>query len=288
MKKIFLIYREIIKFLPTNFKKRLRSFRIFYKLNLFLRSKFKPDFIITKKEKHKIFLDANDSLHLSIYESFEDVESEIIRKNVKEGDVVLDIGANIGYYSLLFAKLVGKKGKVYAFEPEPSNFALLIKNINANGYNNIVPINKAVSDKDGKVKLYLEKENFGAHKIYNDSNEKKNSIEVDSVRLDSFFQNKNKKIDFIKMDIEGAEIKAIKGMQNIIMANKNLKIILEFSPALLKKCGYKPEELFEILKNFEPYNINEHNKSVNLINSKQIISKFKNGGFTNILFVRKK
>ena len=285
-KKIFSIYKWVVKHLSTNSKRRLRSFKFFDKQNLFLRAKFKPDFIITKKEKHKIFLDANDSLHLSVHESFEDLESEIMRKNVREGDLVLDIGANIGYYSLLLAKLVGGNGKVYSFEPEPSNFALLKKNIEVNGYKNIIPIQKAVSESNRKIKFYLEKENFGAHKIHN-SNKKMNSIEVDSVKLDSFFKNKKQKINFIKMDIEGAEGKAIQGMQNLIKTNKNLKIILEFTPVSLRECGVGPEELFKMLKEFKSYNIDEHKNKINLVNPKQITSDFNGGGFTNLLFIRK-
>ena len=67
----------------------------------------------------------------------------LVKRIVRNGDIVVDIGAHIGYYTLIFARLVGPKGKVFAFEPEPNNFNLLIKNIKINGYKNIIPVQKA-------------------------------------------------------------------------------------------------------------------------------------------------
>ena len=85
----------------------------------------------------------------------EKYETELFKKMVQDGMVVVDIGANIGYYTLIAAKLVGNKGIVYAFEPEPSNYELLCQNIAINGYTNVVPIEKAVSKTSGKTKLYV-------------------------------------------------------------------------------------------------------------------------------------
>src|SRR3989344_3364089 len=86
---------------------------------------------------NKIFLDDHDSLRLSILGVHEPYQTEIIMKNVKRGDVVLDVGANIGYYTLLFAKLVGPEGIVFAFEPDPTNFSILKKNVETNNYTNV-------------------------------------------------------------------------------------------------------------------------------------------------------
>ena len=70
---------------------------------------------------------------------------------------VVDIGANYGSYTLIASKLVGNDGRVYAFEPEPGNYDILVKNIEMNGYTNVTPIRKAVSNKQGKVRLYVDK-----------------------------------------------------------------------------------------------------------------------------------
>lgn len=79
-----------------------------------------------------MFLEATDCLGLLTHEIHEPLMTEIIKRETKEGDVVLDIGAHIGYYTLMFARLVGKEGKVFAFEPDPDNFTLLKKNIEIN------------------------------------------------------------------------------------------------------------------------------------------------------------
>jgi FkbM family methyltransferase len=283
--KLFWPYKLIVKYLSTDVKGKLREIKFLSNLNSFLRAKLKPPFVITAGDKHKIFLDANDSLHLSVHESWEKLESKVIKKYVKEGDIVLDIGANIGYYSLLLAKLVGKNGKVYAFEPDPDNFYLLKKNIEANGYENIIPVQKAVSDKNEKLKLYLQKENFAGHSLrHNDS---LNSIEVDSIRLDDFFKNKSKDINFIKMDIEGAEGRALKGMRKLLGKNKKIKIVSEFCPNMMMGCGVGFEEYFKVLHDFEFFNLDEVRDKLELVNPKIIMAELGNEGYTNLLCIRK-
>ena len=89
--------------------------------------------------------------------SYESRTTEMFRKVVKKGDVVVDIGANMGYFTLLASRLVGREGKIYAFEPEPVNYGLLVKNIGINGYKNIVPVQKAVSDRTGTTRLFINK-----------------------------------------------------------------------------------------------------------------------------------
>ena len=96
----------------------------------------KNDFAIVMG--NKMFLDPQDSLLLSINGIYEEFETELVSKEISKNDVVVDIGANIGYYTLIFAKLVGENGKVFAFEPDPSNFALLKKNVELNGFRNVV------------------------------------------------------------------------------------------------------------------------------------------------------
>jgi len=141
----------------------LSKYKLVQKGARWLRYRVKSDFV--EIEGHKMFLDSFDSLKLSINKSYEEFETEVTKKIVNDGDVVLDIGANIGYYTLIFAKLVGKNGKVYAFEPEPNNLAILKKNIEINGYKNIEVIDKVVSNKNGTVKLYISEQNKGHHSI---------------------------------------------------------------------------------------------------------------------------
>jgi len=180
---------------------------------------------------------------------------------IKKGDVVVDIGANIGYYSLIFAKLVGNNGKVYAFEPEPNNFELLKKNVMINDYTNVELICKGVSNENGNVNFYLDNKNKGGHSLI-DTIKEKESIKIDLIRLDDYIQ--DQRIAFIKIDIEGYEFEAIKGMSRILQKTNNVKLMTEFNPYLLKKSGIEPIEYLKLLKDFgfNIYNLEKKNKKV--------------------------
>lgn len=210
----------------------------------FFRNRLKSDFV--EIDGHKMFLDSQDSLRLSIKGVYEEHETDMVKKIINKGDTVIDIGANIGYYTLMFAKLVGNDGKVFAFEPELSNYNLIKKNVEINGYKNVVIEHKAVSNKNEKIKLYLSEDNKGAHTLVKDKT--KNFLEIDSVRLDDYFKEYEGKVDFIKMDIEGAEMEALKGMSLTLVKMSNIKLMTEYNPYLLKKIGINPKEYLELLK----------------------------------------
>jgi FkbM family methyltransferase len=182
----------------------------------------------------------------------EESTTALFCKIVKEGDVVVDLGANIGYFTLLAAKLVGKKGKVYAFEPEPRNYQYLIRNIQLNGYDNVVALQRAVADKPSTVKLFICPYDTGHHTIQKYDgieayrpdfvDKKKEFVEVEQVCLDDFLRGITTKINVIKMDVEGAEMLALAGMEQLIRDNKNLIMLIEFFPLLIKEMGQSPEE----------------------------------------------
>lgn len=252
----------------------------------FIISHLKSNF--AEVDVHKMFLDSEDSLHLSTSGIHEPFETELVEKEIKKGDVVLDIGANIGYYTLIFAKLVGESGKVYAFEPDPDSFALLKKNVEINGYKNVVLIQKAVSNKTGKIRLYLCEDNKGDHRIYNSHDDRK-SIEIEAIRLDEYFKNYNGKIDFIKMDIQGAEGGASQGMFNLLKKN-NVKIITEFWPNGLKRFGIDHEEYLKLFieLGFKLYMVNEQKKKIELVNIPKLLETYtpEKENFTNLLCVK--
>jgi FkbM family methyltransferase len=181
----------------------------------------------------------------------------LFTKVVKKNDVVLDLGANIGYFSLLAARLVGKDGRVYSFEPEPRNFGFLKKNIELNDYSQVTPNQKAVANEPGTVKLYICHYDTGHHTInqyggiesYNLTKQEapKDYVEVEKVALDDYLKDKVDHVDFIKMDVEGAEVLALRGMDKIIRGNKDIKMLVEFFPLLIKEMGDSPEELIKKL-----------------------------------------
>ncbi|UCH51026.1 MAG: FkbM family methyltransferase [Chloroflexota bacterium] len=187
---------------------------------------------------------ANELLYRSGYEQY---ETKLFRQYVTADMTVVDIGANVGYYTLLAAKLVGAKGKVFAFEPEPENYALLVRNIKMNGYKNAIPERKAVSNKTGKANLFLNKET-GAHGLLSDREGIIGTMTVETVSLDEYFKGKEHPIDIIKIDVEGAELAVLRGMQNIIKNNADLKIFTElFWPVGLHKSDFSPREYWDRL-----------------------------------------
>jgi len=190
--------------------------------------------------------------------------TKLFKKIIKEGDVVVDVGANIGYFTLLAARLVGPKGKVFSFEPEPLNFRYLTKNIELNNYSQVFAYQMAVSNKNGKTKLYLCDYDSGHHTINKYEGVKaysrgrptrKHSVEIETVVLDDFLKEKTNHIDVVKIDVEGAELLVIKGMEEILKKNRNIKILLEFFPLLLRKMESSPEELIKMLSQKYDFNI---------------------------------
>lgn len=186
-------------------------------------------------------------------DEYEPDVTKIFLNEIHEGDIVIDIGANIGYFTLLAARLVGEKGKVFAFEPEPNNYDLLLKNIEINNYKNVIPIQKAVSNENKTTKLFLRQdssmnsllEGFNANPSIGD-------ISIDTVTIDNFFKDNplKSKIKLIKMDIEGAEMQAILGMLDLIKENKELVIITEFNPSFIRKSGFEPQDFLSKINEF--------------------------------------
>jgi len=172
-------------------------------------------------------------------EKYEPYETDLIQRQVKNGDVVVDVGANIGYYTVLLAQ---KAKKVYAFEPDSINFEILEKNIKTNNLKNVVAIKAAVGSREGKLKLYKSKENFGDHKLYGEEKEKE---EVKIIKLDDFIK---EPIDLIKIDTQGWEPEVIEGAKKIIEKDKPI-IFMEYSPASYKEAKLDGNKMMEFLKN---------------------------------------
>lgn len=245
MKSFFAVYQKFAGLLSHL---RLGKIPLLKKLHGFLKIHLRPRFV--KAGGYKIFINRKDfavSSHLLMDKIYEPTETNLVRSQINKGDIVVDMGANIGYYTLIFAELVGGDGKVFAFEPDPDNFSLLSKNVKENKFDNIVLVNKAVSDINGKTKLYLSEDNKGDHRIY-DSGENRDSVVVDVVYLDDFLSEYKNKIDFIKMDIQGAEGNALNGMINILKNNKKIKILAEFWPMGLDNFCFNSRNFLETLE----------------------------------------
>lgn len=166
---------------------------------------------------------------------------QLFKKSLVPGMVVHDIGAHIGLYSLLAAQCVGSNGQVYAFEPDPRTFPYLLRNIKENGFTTtITPINKVVLNKDKVLKINLDDVTSGGTSVF-PGNTSGRVVEAQSVHIDTTFH--QMEIDVIKMDIEGGELSALEGMENIIRRSSNIKLFVECNPKMLHNAGDSVEEL---------------------------------------------
>lgn len=169
-------------------------------------------------------------------------EISILKEYIKPGNVILDIGANIGFYTQLLSNLVAKHGKVYSFEPDLLNFKRLKQNCGR--LENVVLNNKAVSDSTGKIKFYKSALLNVDHRTY--PGDYYESIEeIDCVCLDDFLP-EGEKIDFIKIDIQGYETAAFRGMRKILTQNPQVRILSEFWPHGLQQAGENAEALLTL------------------------------------------
>ena len=173
-------------------------------------------------------------------------ELKLIGSIVKPGFHVLDIGANIGFYTEVLSKLVGTKGCVYAFEPDVTNVKHLQQNLRTN--ENVTLINKAVSDKTGPIKIYLSKMLNVDHRTY-PVDEYADVMEINATSIDDYLKLNNcTRVDFIKMDIQGYEMAALRGMEKTLKNNPSVKIITELWPYGLKKAGSSASEVLDFAK----------------------------------------
>lgn len=190
-------------------------------------------------------LDACDSLGLrhGVYEPY---ERRLLQSLIAPGTTVIDVGANIGLYTLLFARTAGEEGRVYAFEPEPENLRLLAHNVRTNGCTNVTILPKAVAARTGVARLFLSADNRGDHRLF-DPGDGRLAIPVPTVALDEAFAGHDGPIALVKIDIQGAEVEALSGMRVLLDRHSETWVALEYWPAGLRRAGASGEGLLDAL-----------------------------------------
>jgi FkbM family methyltransferase len=216
------------------------------------------------------------ALTISHYGTYEELEAKIMEEKIKVGSIVVDVGANIGLHTLNMARIVGNTGRVFAFEPDPSNFEILGENVKINNYQNIILEEKAVGDKHGRVTLY-QSDNPGNHRLFPQTKQTKGEVEVELTSLDKYFIDSNlaEKISFIKIDVEGLEFSVLNGMKNILKNNKKIKILFEFVPENIMEVGFAPIGVLNLLTSigFKLYCIDERAKKLLRVSKNEEILK---------------
>lgn len=196
----------------------------------------------------------------------EKIQMDNFKKLISEGDTVFELGAHIGYISVYFSQLAGTSGKVFVFEPGVNNLPYVRENIANSKIKNVQLVEKAVSDNNGTATFYLENITGQSNSLVKDYRVtkkihsktfvemKKNEVQVETIRIDDFVQMNNiSRIDFIKIDIEGAEYLAIKGMPNVLATLK---------PTMMIEVTENHEALFNLLKDNGYFFIDEFSNKV--------------------------
>mgnify|MGYP001174417940 CR=1 FL=1 len=247
-------------FRSEGFSKAFSSFYDYYNTRHKLK-KIKQsgnNFVVTHGCKMEVNLnDEGLSAELLVHGSHEPDTTEFVSKYLKENMVCVDVGANIGYYSTLYSKIVGRNGKVLAIEPSPVNFEYLKNNLELQNFDNYLVFNCASGETEGTVRFLMDKR---ANKcmIVQNENEVSNNADIISVPVrsidDIINESKVDRLDFVKFDVEGYEWFAIQGA---------LKTIHTFRPSIQIEIHFNrlgdenTQKILEILKN-ENYQIIYH------------------------------
>jgi FkbM family methyltransferase len=183
--------------------------------------------------------------HLYAIGQYEADTVSVVSRLLGPGKTAVDVGANVGFFSLLFGQLVGPAGRVIAFEPQPGVIDRLLRNVRLNPDLPITVDNRAVSDRHGSIEFYCGEATHSGVASLRARADAMATARVTTVPLDDVFGT-HEAVDFIKIDVEGAECHAIRGMRRIIQT-WSPDVVVEVSDAFLKEMGGSARELCEIM-----------------------------------------
>lgn len=212
---------------------------------------------------YRVSLNLSDTIQNQIFfEIYDPHETQLLKCCLMEGNHFLDIGANIGYYSLIASQIVGQSGKVHAFEPISTNIAAFQQTIDRNQITNIALNQIAIGAANGVLTLFTSVDQPGssgwASKV--PSERRKKECNVPMTSLDTYLGEGNfGPIHLVKMDIEGAELDALDGGNNVFSGFTAPDLIVEINPFLLRLQGLSPQSLINVLKrlDYELYSIDK-------------------------------
>ena len=225
------------------------------------------------------------------------LDTEIVESLIKPNDFVVDIGAAIGYFTLIFGRLVGKDGLVIAFEPKEDRFVTLKKNVNINNFNNIKLENKAILNESGTSTFFSLSDGAGLHfagdndEFINKENDYEQKIpkKVSTVNLDKYLKELGilEKISFIKIDVDGPELIVLQSSE-LLLKNKNLKILIEWDLISSERSKCKPEDLVELLfdNDFKVFYPNYKEKKYFQVSKNELLKLKPNNETINLLCVK--
>ena len=206
---------------------------------------------------HKMFLTKKGFEEYSTQGIYGKLDTLAVERLIKPGDNVVDVGAAIGYFTLIFARSVGVNGMVFSFEPKTDRYEVLLKNIKVNNYSNVKPEKKAIMENNKKITFFSRNDGLAGLRYKDDiesiqqnldDSKHKIPVEVITVELDDYLKKLDviEDISFMKIDVDGPELLVLQGSKSLLK-NKNLKILMEWDKALSKESGCNPSDIIDIL-----------------------------------------
>jgi len=251
MKLLFIFIRSIYQSPHFLGKERLKTLL----LNIYRIVKSRShNLLCTAYDGRKFRINLYDRTYDTLYFTgyFEKNETQFIEQTVRKGDVVLDIGANYGWYTTLCSKLCGSKGEVHAFEPVPSTLDELRFNFRMNQADNNVVINDfALGNEEKNDQIFLFDGLPHSHASLSDLGRSDgHSFSIQVTTLDNYAEKclQDKQIRFIKLDVEGAELNVLEGAKQFFATQKNLWLLFEINMETSKAFGYDLHMLFSALE----------------------------------------
>lgn len=232
--------------------------------------------LITDANGHRLHLDRYDALKLSVTPLHEPMLTEWLGQHIKPGMLCFDVGAHIGYFTLLMAKHAGPSGKVYAFEPHPEHHARLKENVEINGYSDrVVIIEKAASFEDGTAFLAVPGERTASSALSKPDGTP--GHRVATLRLASL----GVQPDVVKLDCEGHELQALHGADDALNAST---IVTEFCPEHLSRAGVDPMDVIRFLTEAPTVTeINETHRRIRARKAEELIAELTHDSFTTLV-----
>jgi FkbM family methyltransferase len=176
---------------------------------------------------------------LQATQGWEPGQTALLGERITPAMTVVDAGAHVGYFTCQAARLVGPRGLVLAFEPAPRNYELLTANVWRNGFTNVVCFPWALGEVPGFGALQLSATNTGGHRLSGSSGD---TVSVRIAALDDVLAIRGP-VDVVKLDVQGSEYAAVRGMERLLAASPSVLVVAELSPADAREAGTEPRKL---------------------------------------------
>ena len=235
--------------------------------------------------------DIGIGLLLRIKGVYEPEQTRLFLESVQPGDTVWDIGANVGYYTVLAARKVGPDGRVIAFEADEENLRLLTRNVRSNECENVQIISAAVSDRIGEIAFISQRHTKGESAIApdRDGGDARTRL-VKCITLDSYASDTGTgPPSVVKMDIEGAEVMALEGAVTAFVGDRGINLFIEYNPPSIQKMGRQPKELLALIEQrgfVITQIVDETRQRVTAYSVHELASTMRHGTYCNLVCVR--